>query len=845
MRDPLILPLAAVTAGIVLGRAFGFGVWESSWPILAFIALAWIGRSKPWAKHTCIALALLFLGVLAEAWHRPGPPPVIDAGSRETVLVEGCVVEPTVLSEDRAQFTLELDPGARARVSLAWKDDVPPQRLAYGQRVEIEARIRRPHNFNNPGSFDYAGYLARRKIFWTATMPPGSSARILEGRCGSRLMAAVFAMRTAAIDRIERMYGVSGYSTGMMEAILIGESSKLEKIWTESFRRTGTFHALVISGVHVTVLAGVFLLVLRLCALPEIPALAVTAAAAWLYALISGLSAPVVRGAGGFTLYLIARFFFRRGRVMNLLAAIALAYLLWDPGQMFDASFQLSFLCVAAIGALAAPLLDATSGPLAHGARSILNTGVDPYLEPRAAQFRVELRLLAETIWWWTRLPLRALTWILARSSRLALFAFEMAVLSTVVQIGLSLPMAEYFHRVSFSGLTANLLIVPMLEVVVPTGFFAILTGWHRVGVFAGWVLKLSAAVADWHARMEPSWRIADPPVWLAVAFVVSLIALATLARTGGWRFPALAAVLALFSLLLWQPWRAQSQPGELSLTAIDVGQGDSLLVEFPQGARMLIDGGGLLQYGRKRRSSLDIGEDVVSPFLWSRGIRRLDIVVATHAHEDHSGGLAALLENFRPRQLWTGASPLPSLLELAGRLRIHVVNLRAGPQFALSGTQIEILSPPPDYFSAKSGNNDSLAFRIAYGRRSFLLTGDMEAPMEARILSEGYLLHSDVLKVGHHGSKTSTIQPFLDTVSPSVAVISAGFENSFGHPHKDVVARLTQRHVALLRTDRDGLVTVRTDGRNLWFDTMLWREGSAWWTGERSFNWAEMADWQ
>ena len=280
------------------------------------------------------------------------------------------MVEPTVFSANREQFTLELDRHARARVSLALKDDDPPQRLDYGQHVEIEARLRRPHNYNNPGSFDYAGYLARQDIFWTAAMTAGSTARILPGRCGSRFMAVVFALRVVALNRIERLYGTDDISTGMMEAILIGETSKLEKVWTESFRRTGTFHALVISGVHVTVLAGVLLFLLRVCALPEIPALAITALAAWLYALVSGFSAPVVRAAGGFTLYLIARFFFRRGRVMNLLAAVALVYLLWDPGQLFDASFQLSFLCVAAIGALAAPLLQATSGPFAHGLRS-------------------------------------------------------------------------------------------------------------------------------------------------------------------------------------------------------------------------------------------------------------------------------------------------------------------------------------------------------------------------------------------------------------------------------------------------------------------------------------------
>ncbi len=838
MRDRLIPPLVAVVMGILMGRWLGFSVRESIWPMFAFLILALIAQTQEsrWLSMSCAGLAVVFLGAFAEAWHRPGPPPEIDAGSRETVILEGCVVEPTVLAADRQQFTLELDPGARARVSLPLRDDEAPQRLEYAQRVEIEARLRRPRNYNNPGSFDYAGYLARQKIYWTASMAAGSRARVLPGRCGSRFMAGIFAVRVAALDRIERIYGGDNYSTGMMEAILIGESSKLEKVWTENFRRTGTFHALVISGVHVTVLAGVLLFLLRLCAVPEFTALTATAGAAWLYALVSGLSAPVVRAAGGFTLYLIARFFFRRGRVMNLLAAIALIYLLWDPGQLFDASFQLSFLCVAAIGALATPLLDATSAPLTRGLRSIADSGPDPHLAPRAAQFRIEVRLAAETLCLWTRLPNRLVIEPLALILRAGFFAFEMAAISTVVQVGLALPMAEYFHRVSFSGLTANVLIVPLLEAVVPIGFFAIFTGWHWVGAVAGWMLTISARVAGWHARLEPAWRVPDPPVFLALAFVAALVLLPVLARHRALRIPAVAAVLVLFGLLLWHPWPPEAAPGVLELTAIDVGQGDSLLVVFPQGQRMLIDGGGLLQFGRRRRSNLDTGEDVVSPYLWNRGTRSLDVVVATHAHEDHSGGLGAILENFHPRELWTGASPLPLLLERAARFHVTVKEMRAGVPFPFAGTSIEILSPPMDYDQPNPGNNDSLAFRIGYGVRSFLLTGDMERPMEARLLSDGRLLRADILKVGHHGSKTSTIQPFLDAVSPSVAIISDGYDNSFGHPHKDVVTRLAIQHSAVLRTDFDGLVSIFTDGKRISFDTNLWEGGSAWWSGEHPF---------
>ena len=338
--EPLLLPLAAILGGILLGHALAFTRFGAAWPMLAFATLSLLSTRR--LKWICAALALLFAGVFSDAWHRPGPRLEIDASSREIVILAGCVVEPSVFSATREQFTLELDPGARARVTLPIEDDHAQQRLEYGERVEIDARVRRPRNFNNPGSFDYEEYLARQRIFWTAAMPRGSAARVLRGRCGSRVMAAIFRIRGAALDRIERLYP-DDYTSGMMEAILIGESSKLEKIWTENFRRTGTFHALVISGAHVAVLAGVLLFLLRLCAFGEIPALAITACAAWLYAVVSGFTPPVARAAGGFTLYLIARFLFRRGRALNLLAAVAIGYLLLDPGAVFDASFQLSF----------------------------------------------------------------------------------------------------------------------------------------------------------------------------------------------------------------------------------------------------------------------------------------------------------------------------------------------------------------------------------------------------------------------------------------------------------------------------------------------------------------------
>src|SRR5450755_1577649 len=173
MSDPLILPLAAVVSGILLGRALSFSSFDAGWPVVVFLLLAVVASRR--LRLWCLLLALIFVGAFTDAWHRPGARPTIDAGSRETVVLAGCVVEPSVLSPGRQQFTLELESNARARVSLPLDDDVRPQRLEYGQRVEVEARVRTPRNFNNPGSFDYAGYLARQKIYWTASMTRGST----------------------------------------------------------------------------------------------------------------------------------------------------------------------------------------------------------------------------------------------------------------------------------------------------------------------------------------------------------------------------------------------------------------------------------------------------------------------------------------------------------------------------------------------------------------------------------------------------------------------------------------------------------------------------------------------
>jgi competence protein ComEC len=827
----LVTPLLALAAGIFIGRLVPFRALDFCWSLPLLILLTFIAHWRfPRVLPLYATILSLFCGAWLDVLHRPGQPPAIDAGARETVILDGCVVSPSEFSQGRDQFILELASQARARVSLTVPDGESPPLLRYGQVVQLEARIRAIRNFQNPGEFDYEGFSARSHIYWTAAATGARSIDIKPGHCGSRFYAALFAVRTTALRRIERIYAGNAYATAMMEATLIGESSRMERLWTDHFRRTGTYHMLVIDGLHITVLAAFLLLLLRLCFLPEITALAITASGAWFYALISGWNAPAIRAAGGFTLYVIARYCYRRPRLLNLLAAVAIVYLLFDPGQLFEAGFQLSFLSVAAIGLLAVPILERTSALYSRGIAGITEAGRAPRLPPRAAQFRLELRLAAETAALYTRLPRQCWERAFAFAARVCFYSYELALLSAAIQIGLALPMAIYFHRISLTGISANILVVPLLALVVPLGFLTIFTMWHLPAALAAWLLSLGERIAEWHTHLEPNWRVLAPPLWLAVAFTAALLALAVaLRRFPRWSGAALPAVLALFALIFWHPFPPRIHPRELELTAIDVGQGDSLLVSFPDSKLMLIDAGGVLSFGRHSASRLDIGEDVVSPYLWSRSIRKIDVVALTHAHDDHAGGLPAVIENFHPSELWTGAmasgadfsKSWSTVREKARAGHVKILPLSSGRSFDFGGARIEVVSPPADYVaSAGPMNNDSLALRITYGRRSLLLTGDMEKAMERRALMDGELLRADILKVGHHGSNTSSIDPFLDAVSPTFAIISDGFANSFGHPHPKVIQRLHQHRAGVLRTDRDGLVTVRTDGDRIWVET-------------------------
>ena len=264
------------------------------------------------------------------------------------------------------------------------------------------------------------------------------------------------------------------------------------------------------------------------------------------------------------------------------------------------------------------------SEPLRSATKRFDQVAYDPQVEGRAAQWRVELRLLARTVAAWTRMPETRAGRLICTGVSATLFAFDALVISVCVQFGLALPMVSYFHRLSITGLSANIIVIPLLSVVVPLGFASMLTMWHPLAIATRLLLVWAEDVASWHMRFEPSWRLAALPLWISVSFALSLFLLAwVIRRQRRWVAAPLLLSTGLFFTLCWQPWKPELSSGKLEVTAIDVGQGDSVFLAFPDGTTMLVDAGGFPGFTNMvRKPQLDLGEDVVSPYLWSRRIR-------------------------------------------------------------------------------------------------------------------------------------------------------------------------------------------------------------------------------
>jgi competence protein ComEC len=284
--------------------------------------------------------------------------------------------------------------------------------------------------------------------------------------------------------------------------------------------------------------------------------------------------------------------------------------------------------------------------------------------------------------------------------------------------------------------------------------------------------------------------------------------------------FTAVTAAAATY------PFAPRLTAGRMEITVLDVGQGDSIFAAFPNGQTMLIDGGGEAGADLRGhyRAAADIGEEVVAPYLWSRGIKRVDVVALTHADQDHIDGLRAVLSDFQVGQLWIGADvdkrSLHGLLAQARGKSIPVAHRLEHDEFLLGSAHGAVVWPSDTSLdpaiAARKLNDNSLVLKFSDGDARFLLTGDIEQKAERQILASGQMLQADFLKVPHHGSKTSSTEEFLAAVSPRIAVISVGEENMFGQPNPAVLERYEKIGARIFRTDRDGAVTAITDGHSL-----------------------------
>jgi competence protein ComEC len=710
-----------------------------------------------------------------------------------------------------------------------------------GERIRAVVRLLPPEVYHDPGVWSREDFLLDQGITSTAIIgiarierlgsSPGSffACRIsgLQHEVSARLLALPAAMR-----RLPAPLRLTQDDAAMLAAMVTGDRTYLTHSLRVGFERTGSFHMLVVSGFHLAIVAACILWVARSLRLPRVPATILTILVSFAYALFTGFATPVQRSLWMVALYLIGRLFYRERGPLNTIGFAALCLLATSPRSLFDASLQMTLLTVIAIAGIAAPLLQSTIHPYLTATRDLRLIAIDAKLAPHLAQFRVTMRMVAAALQATTngrfaeRIAWRIFPWTVRSVFRLG----ELVVISCVVELAMTLPMALYFHRITIFALPVNVFILQLLAVLMPAALVTLLAlaVWPAAAVVpasaVALVLHLSVRLVRLFGSLAfGDFRIPTPLLWQSAVFCTLLaaaIVLAYIRVTGATRWPRRAAWVALLlaALAAVAPRLVDRPRDALLMEAIDVGQGDSLLLITPDGKTLLVDGGGFGGGPNQAPQDFDIGEEVVSEALWSRGIRHLDVVALSHAHSDHMGGLPAVLRNFHPNELWVGNNPrfgaYNALLNEAAELRVRVRSFRAGDTLSLGNVQISVLAPLPGYQPGiEPSNNDSLVLRAVYGATSVMLEGDAEAPIEQAMLAEPGL-QSTLLKIGHHGSITSTRPEFLARVAPQWAVISCGLHNRYGHPREEVLAELQAAHIRTYRTDIDGAVCFRLDGK-------------------------------
>jgi competence protein ComEC len=648
-----------------------------------------------------------------------------------------------------------------------------------GDELQGWFRLRRPRNFGNPGEFDYESFLARQGIYVTgfAASDRGwtrrGSHRLRPGTWLERWRGGVAETIEATLAEPQRQ---------LVRALLLGDGGALGVEVRERYARAGVSHILSISGLHVSLVVAVAYaasrwllgrserLLLR-ANVPKI-ALLLSLPPVLAYAAVAGGSTPTLRAVVMIVLLLAGTLLDRRRDWVTTLAAAALAINLCWPGSLFEASFQLSFVAVLSI---------------VLGMRRVA-------VAWRAWEERRLLRLRPGR-WEWLR-------WCVLYE------AVTLCAVAGTAPLG-----AWHFHRVSLVALLANALAVPVLGwVPVALGLLAVFI--HPLSSdLSAYVLAVVGAVVaagDLIVRACAALPGAAPlvPTPNLIELTLAYAALGGLLVTDRRRrrlVLALCAGLAAADTAYWYVERFHRT--DLRVTFLSVGQGDSAVVEFPGSEVMVVDGGGL-------SATFDVGERIVAPYLWTRKIGAVDTLVLSHAQFDHYGGLGFLAAEVGARALWWNGMPgsgklFDAFLRAVRENGVDVTEVRRGFQHRVGGVEIVALAPEPSFRGDL--NDGSLALRLRYGPTSILFAGDLEVEGERRLLAAASdLLPSTILKVPHHGSRTSSTAAFLEAVAPTHAVVSAGHDNRFGMPHPEVVAAYRERGVRLWRTDRHGAVAFR-----------------------------------
>ncbi|KPK41802.1 MAG: hypothetical protein AMJ78_04495 [Omnitrophica WOR_2 bacterium SM23_29] len=708
----------------------------------------------------------------------------------ESVYIEGIIVdEPqsgrTYYGETKVSFILRADSFQKGNIKQAVTGKVKVfisgevGKLNYGDRILINGLLSSPRGPGNPGEFDYATYLKRRGIFSILSAKSNNVIILKEGG-GNPFFRAAYFVRNK-IDKIIISYLPPG-SANFLNAVLLGQRQDIDFELNDTFMKTGTVHLLAISGLHIGLLVFLVMLILKMLRFPYKLNIIATMFFLIFYAILTNGRPSVVRATIMAQVILVGTLIGRESSIWNSLGLAAIIILGFEPNALFDAGFQLSFISVA----------------------SIL------YIMPKSEElFYYNRKLSSSFIGRWKR------------------YLIEAAFASAAVWIGILPFILCYFNIVTPIAVLANLFAVPLTFLIIASSIPFIIFGAvvPLVGkIFAGttWLLCVTLfGITDIFSKIPLSYLYFPKPspflIFVYYIFIVALI--------GHKRFKISVGKIAivglvLINILVW-PGALKQNDGRLSVTFLDVGHGDSIFIEFPNGENMLIDGG-------KGRDT-DMGQKVILPFLRNKGIYSIDAIVLTHPDADHVGGLTSVIKGLNVKRIFengvrSDSDEYLNFEDVITRKKIERIILRCGDSIVgAAKTKVICLNPPMEWATNPNieDNDNSLVIKIHYKDIDLLFCADIEEKAINEILKYGQMLDADLIMLPHHGEKlTSRGEAFIEKVSPRYAVISQGRALREVLRSRGTEEFLLAKGIKVLRTNRDGAISVVTDGRVIFVDS-------------------------